>query len=203
MRSRRQLPLLPHTNRTAISPRGKNNAFFSSFHRRCFVSVKKLRIWRHQTLFVFSRFTSQQSATTWSKLATVRGDLFVRLLMWNVSIKRTLVSLFCCRQDVCTQDVLGDCSKIRIRNQRDTVTSHGKTGYLDKTFDFPEEMTSQRDVPTVPDNSLAAFVTNALPEGDVKALTFGDHKSEDPSTLGDNNNGDAKKHEFSSLIDVS
>ena len=62
-------------------------------------------------------------------------------------------------------------------------------------------MTSQRDVPTVPDNSLAAFVTNALPEGDMKGMSFGDHKVDD-NTLGDDSNGELKKQEIS-LINVS
>ena len=61
---------------------------------------------------------------------------------------------------------------------------------------FTEEMTSQRDVPTVPDNSLAAFVTSALPEGDIK--------SEDAcsNSIG-NGSYETKKHESTSLLNVS
>ena len=58
---------------------------------------------------------------------------------------------------------------------------------------FTEEMTSQRDVPTVPDNSLAAFVTSVLPEGEAK--------SED-ACIGDGNN-EIKKQDSTSLLNVS
>ena len=56
-------------------------------------------------------------------------------------------------------------------------------------------MTSQRDVPTVPDNSLAAFVTSALPEGE--------NKSEDATGRGmsEDSNYELKKHE-SPLLNV-
>ena len=54
-------------------------------------------------------------------------------------------------------------------------------------------MTSQRDVPTVPDNSLAAFVTSVLPEGEVK--------SED-ACIGDGNS-ETKKQDTTSLLNVS
>ena len=61
---------------------------------------------------------------------------------------------------------------------------------------FAEEMTSQRDVPTVPDNSLAAFVTSALPEGEVKSDDLSNN------IIGDGNN-ETKKHDSTALLNVS
>ena len=68
---------------------------------------------------------------------------------------------------------------------------------MNVAFYLTEEMTSQRDVPTVPDNSLAAFVTSALPEGESKAE---DRIAKD---MGDYAHNELKKQESTTLLNVS
>ena len=45
-------------------------------------------------------------------------------------------------------------------------------------FALVEEMTTQREVGSLPDNSLAAFVSNALPEDEKNGKENGEHKKD-------------------------
>lgn len=67
-------------------------------------------------------------------------------------------------------------------------------------------MTSQRDVPTVPDNSLAAFVSSVLPEGESKPFINSEQKPDGTTcsfAANDGVSGDGKKQESLPLLNVS